>query len=170
MSDLLISTNSTQTPTSLAAAAATREAASHTASPTPPSATSAPSPAGMDVTCPDNDTLVYTPPSNTVNSTAYFLNDTTLTYTIHCNQTYLQSDDITDVQYIKNSNLSSCIQACSIYNLQVPDGGGEYGFYNLCSGITVTADGVCQLKEGVEIGAVGANKTGGRGQSAMLLW
>lgn len=123
----------------------------------------------MDVTCPDNDTLVYTPPSNTAQSTSYFLNDTTLTYTIHCNQSYYQSDDITDIQYIKNSNLSSCIQSCSMYNIQFPNGGGEYGFYNLCSGITVTPEGVCQLKEGVEVGAVGANRTGGRGQSAVLL-
>lgn len=133
--------------------------------------TSTSTPSGDDVSCPANDSLVYTPPSHTSSSTAYFLNSTTLTYTIHCNKTYFQSSDISDVQYIPNSNLSSCIQACSVYNIQWPDGGGEYGFYNLCSGITVTAGGVCQLKQGVENDAAGVNKTGGTsGQSAKLLW
>lgn len=133
--------------------------------------TSTSTPSSDDVSCPANDTLVYTPPSHTSSSTAYFLNSTTLTYTIHCNKTYFASSDITDVQYIPNSNLSSCIQACSVFNIQYPAGGGEYGFYNLCSGITVTAAGVCQLKQGVENDAAGVNRTGGTsGQSAKLLW
>ena len=143
----------------------------HTASPTPTAQiTSAPSPAKDQVTCPDNDTLVYTPPSNTVKSTAYTVNSTTLTYTIYCNQSFSQSDDISDLQYIENSNLTACIQACSIYSTQVPNGGGEYGYWSLCSGVTVTENGTCELKEGLEVGAAGTTKKGGKGQSAMLLW
>lgn len=53
--------------------------------------------------------------------------------------------------------------------MQYPDGGGEFGFWNLCSGLTVTGEGECQLKAGVDVDAKGLNGTVG-GESAMLLW
>jgi len=149
--------------------------ASRTTDPNVPAAaahatsTSSPS-TSFDVSCPANNSLVYTPPAHTSSSTSYNINATTLTYTIHCNQTYYASADITDVQYIPSSNLSSCIQACSVYNTRVPAGGGDNGFYGLCSGLTVTGDEVCELKTGVLNDAAGANRTGGVGQSAKLLW
>ncbi|KAL9046626.1 MAG: hypothetical protein Q9214_000586 [Letrouitia sp. 1 TL-2023] len=122
-----------------------------------------------DISCPANNSLSYTPASNSPKSTAFTVNTTTLTYDIQCNTTYTDSDDITDLQYIPNTNLSACIDLCSVYSVQVPHGGGENNFYDLCSGVTVTPDGVCQLKSGVEEGAAGIDKTA-RGESAMLIW
>ena len=59
-----------------------------------------------------------------------------------------------------------------MFNMQVPNGGGDYGFYGLCSGLTVTEEGTCQLKTGVENDAKGVNRTEGgeKGESAMLLY
>ena len=59
-----------------------------------------------------------------------------------------------------------------MYSIQMPNGGGAYGFYVLCSGLTVTGAGVCQLKTWVHNGAEGVNRTeeGDDGMSAILLW
>lgn len=120
----------------------------------PPSTSTSPSLSNPNLGRPVNDTLKYTPASNSASSTAYTVNSTTLTYTIHCGFTYKASynrdgtGNTTDLQYIPLTNLSTCINLCSIYNIQVPDGGAQYGFYDLCSGITVTNNETCQLKSG----------------------
>ena len=136
-----------------------------------PSPSSSPNsnPSTAGVTCPANDTLVYTPSSSSSSSNAYAVNTTTLTYTIHCGYTYDPSKDIDDIQWIPHTNLTACIDLCSIFNIQYPYGGGQYGFYGLCSGVTVSKNGTCELKTGVEVGAANADKKGD-GQSAMLVW
>ncbi|KAL8742987.1 MAG: hypothetical protein Q9190_004618, partial [Brigantiaea leucoxantha] len=124
---------------------------SRTNIPTPTAAPHfSPPSANRDVSCPANNSLSYTPASDDPKSTAFTVNTTTLTYDIQCNTSYHGSDDIFDLQYIPNTNLSACIDLCSVYSTQVPFGGGDNGFYDLCSGVTVTTEEECQLKSGVE--------------------
>lgn len=119
------------------------------------------------LSCPANDTLSYTPISTSgPPSGPYQINGTAISYTIHCGYDYDASKDIDDMQWIPETNLTACIDLCSIFNVRLPYG-GEFGFYSMCSGVTVTTKGTCQLKSGVEKGAINANKTG-TGQSAML--
>lgn len=63
------------------------------------------------------------------------------------------------MQWIPDTNLHACIDLCSIFNVRLPYG-GELGFCSMCSGVTVKTNGTCQLKSGVETGAINANKIG----------
>ena len=91
-------------------------------------------------------------------------------YTIQCDTNYgTGNGGIRDIQIVGGaSTLTECIDLCSTYNIQLPQGpapGEAVGYSGFCSGIFF-GGGACYLKSGVSPDIIGHS---GQGDGAMLL-
>ena len=151
--------------------------------PTSPSSTPPPS-------TPCNSSISYTPRNPLNPDKAYIINSTALTYTLLCSQNLpsspTQNPLLTDIQQIYAYNVSSiyaCIDACALYNYQIPSvaflsGRGidvPVGSDRLCSAVSLGpglrgTPGSCMLKTKSENGPRISEDGDARFESAVLYW
>lgn len=135
-----------------------------------------------------NSSEPYTPINPITSNTPYIINSTTLTYTLLCSQNLppVQNPSLADIQQIRSypvSSIYACIDACALYNYQIPDvaclTGSKidvsFGSERLCSAVSFgpgprDAQGICTLKTKSASGPNIKGDGDGRFQSAALVW
>ncbi|MCJ1405672.1 hypothetical protein MMC11_008901 [Xylographa trunciseda] len=116
-----------------------------------------------DISCPDHN--------NATAAFPFYVNGSSLTYQIHCKTNYNIGSfpSVKDIQVIANvQSLASCIQLCSYYTVQLPQGGPRNystGYAAFCTGVYFWQN-ACYLKSGVVSGVTGGCASG---DGAMLV-